>query len=102
MTSNPLPPTVLPTAPAPQRELRRSRSDRMLGGVCGGLARYTGVDAVLWRAAVVALTLAGGAGLVLYAVLWVLTPAEPLAPGEQPRPVDRFVDRLAGRGEDAV
>ncbi|SFO72010.1 phage shock protein C (PspC) family protein [Geodermatophilus dictyosporus] len=102
MTSNPLPPTALPTVPAPQRELRRSRSDRMLGGVCGGLAGYTGVDAVLWRAAVVALTLAGGAGLVLYAVLWVLTPGEPLAPGEQPHPVDRFVDRLAGRGDDTV
>ncbi|MGY1780078.1 PspC domain-containing protein [Geodermatophilus sp. SYSU D01036] len=77
--------------------LRRSSTERMLGGVCGGLAAYTGVDAVLWRAAAVALTLAGGAGLVLYAVLWVLTPAEPLPPGEEPRPVDRFVDKLAGR-----
>jgi phage shock protein PspC (stress-responsive transcriptional regulator) len=69
----------------------------MLGGVSGGLAAYTGIDTVLWRAAFVALTLAGGAGLVLYAVLWVLMPPVPLAPGEQARPVDLAVERLSGR-----
>jgi phage shock protein PspC (stress-responsive transcriptional regulator) len=69
----------------------------MLGGVSGGLADYTGVDTVLWRAAFVGLTLAGGAGIVLYAVLWVLTPPAPLAPGEQARPVDLAVERLSGR-----
>ena len=95
-------PTPFPPPTATPARLRRSSTDRMLGGVCGGLATYTGVDAVLWRAAVVALTLAGGAGLVLYAVLWVLTPADPPAPGEQPRPVDRFVDRLAGRADGAA
>ncbi|MGY1694268.1 MULTISPECIES: PspC domain-containing protein [unclassified Geodermatophilus] len=91
--------TSIPTTPRPQ--LRRTRSGAMLGGVSTGLADYTGVDAVIWRAAFVALTLAGGVGLVLYAVLWVLAPAEPLAPGEQPRPVDRWVDRLAGRDDVA-
>ncbi|MGY1605587.1 PspC domain-containing protein [Geodermatophilus sp. SYSU D00700] len=82
-------------------ELRRVRSGAMLGGVSTGLAAHTGIDTVLWRAAFVALTLAGGVGLVLYAVLWVLTPPAPLAPGEQPRPLDRFVDRLAGRDDAA-
>jgi phage shock protein PspC (stress-responsive transcriptional regulator) len=74
----------------------------MLGGVSGGLAEYTGIDPVIWRAAFVALTLAGGVGVVLYAVLWVLTPSAPPAPGQQPRPVDRFVDRLAGRADTAA
>ncbi|PWW24007.1 phage shock protein C (PspC) family protein [Geodermatophilus normandii] len=95
-------PTPFPPPTTTPVRLRRSSTDRMLGGVCGGLATYTGVDAVLWRAGVVALSLAGGAGLVLYAVLWVLTPADPPAPGEQPRPVDRFVDRLAGRTDGAA
>ena len=87
--------TAVPSAPRP--ELRRVRSGAMLGGVSGGLADHTGIDTVLWRAAFVALTLAGGAGVVLYAVLWVLTPPVPLAPGEQARPVDLAVERLAGR-----
>ena len=93
MTSTPR--TAIPSTP--RRELRRTRSGAMLGGVSGGLADYTGVDTVLWRAAFVGLTLAGGAGIVLYAVLWVLTPAAPLAPGEQARPVDVAVERLRGR-----
>ncbi len=92
-TANPH--TALPSTP--RRELRRVRSGAMLGGVSGGLADYTGIDTVLWRAAFVGLTLAGGAGIVLYAVLWVLTPVVPLAPGEHARPVDAAVERLAGR-----
>lgn len=96
MTTTPQTPhTAIPSAP--RRELRRVRSGAMLGGVSGGLADYTGVDTVLWRAAFVALTLAGGAGIVLYAVLWLLTPQVPLAPGEQARAVDDAVERLAGR-----
>jgi phage shock protein PspC (stress-responsive transcriptional regulator) len=94
-TQAPTPHTAIPSTP--RRELRRTRSGAMLGGVSGGLADYTGVDTVLWRAAFVGLTLAGGAGIVLYAVLWVLTPPVPLAPGEQARPVDLAVERLSGR-----
>ncbi len=93
MTSTPH--TAIPSTPRP--ELRRVRSGAMLGGVSGGLAAHTGVDTVLWRAAFVGLTFAGGAGIVLYAVLWVLTPPVPLAPGEQARPVDVAVERLSGR-----
>jgi phage shock protein PspC (stress-responsive transcriptional regulator) len=74
----------------------------MLGGVSGGLADHTGIDPVLWRAAFVGLAFAGGAGVVLYAVLWVLTPPAPPAPGQQLRPVDRLVDRLAGRRDDVA
>ena len=43
-----------PTAPGPRPEARRSGTDRMAGGVCGGLADYSGVDAVLWRVGFVA------------------------------------------------
>ncbi|UOY00875.1 PspC domain-containing protein [Blastococcus sp. PRF04-17] len=66
----------------------------MLGGVSGGLAEHTGIDAVLWRVGFVCLTLAGGSGLLVYLLLWVLLPSGPLRPGEEPRPVDRMVDRL--------
>jgi phage shock protein PspC (stress-responsive transcriptional regulator) len=56
--------------------LRRSRSDRWLGGVCGGLAPATGLPAWLWRLIFLAFALCGGTGLMLYALLWVLVPNE--------------------------
>jgi len=49
----------------------------VLGGVSGGLAEYTGVDALLWRVGFVALTLAGGTGIIVYLLLWLLMPAGP-------------------------
>ena len=84
-----------PPIPSPaRRELRRSGTDRWLGGVCGGLAEYSGIDAVLWRVGMVGLTVAGGAGVVVYLLLWVLLPSAPLPPDRRPSVVDGLVDRL--------
>jgi phage shock protein PspC (stress-responsive transcriptional regulator) len=60
--------------------LRRSATDRWLGGVCGGLAVTTGVGPWLWRMAFALLTLAGGCGLIVYLVLWFFVPLEPATP----------------------
>jgi len=59
------------------KQLRRSRSDRMLGGVCGGIARYFGVDPVAVRVgyAIVAVITGGGA-LIAYPILWIVMPEE--------------------------
>lgn len=64
-------------APAGPRRLYRSRSDRMLGGVAGGIADYFGIDPVLVRLAFVALTLLGGAGPIGYVIAWIVVPEEP-------------------------
>ena len=85
-------PSPLPASSRP--ELRRSGTDRMLGGVCGGLAEYSGIDAVLWRVGMVGLTVAGGAGVVVYLLLWVLLPSAPLPPDRRPSVLDGYVDRL--------
>jgi phage shock protein PspC (stress-responsive transcriptional regulator) len=78
-----------PPGPPVRPQLRRSRSDKILGGVCGGLAEYSGIDALLWRVGFVALTLAGGAGFIVYLLLWLLmpagTPTYPGAPDQQLR-----------------
>ncbi|GAA1263253.1 PspC domain-containing protein [Saccharothrix xinjiangensis] len=59
------------------KKLRRSRGDRMLAGVCGGVAKLLGVDAALLRILLVAATLFGfGAGAVLYLACWILVPEE--------------------------
>lgn len=61
----------------PAFRLVRSRSDRMLGGVCGGVAAQLGIDPALVRIGLVALTILGaGAGAVLYVAAWALAPEE--------------------------
>jgi len=71
------PPTPPPPGPPARAQLRRSRTDKILGGVSGGLAEYTGVDALLWRVGFVALAFAGGTGVIVYLLLWLLMPAGP-------------------------
>ena len=54
--------------------LRRSSTNKVLGGVCGGLAEYTDSDPLLWRVGFVALAVMG-AGIFVYPLLWLLVPA---------------------------
>jgi len=55
---------------------RRSSQDRWIAGVCGGLARVTGVESWVWRLVLTALLLFGGTGGLLYLLLWIFVPAE--------------------------
>ena len=56
-------------------QLTRSASDRMIGGVCGGLARYFGIDSAIVRLIFVIAVLSGVSPLV-YLVLWIVMPEE--------------------------
>ena len=56
--------------------LRRSRSDRWIAGVCGGIARSTGVESWVFRLLFAVLFFFGGAGLLLYVLLWIFVPVE--------------------------
>ena len=58
------------------RRLSRSRTNRLVGGVCAGVARATGIDVLVVRVAVVALTVAGGTGALLYVAAWLMLPEE--------------------------
>lgn len=60
----------------PSIHLQRSDSDKMLAGVCGGLAEYLGVDAVFVRLAAILLAFASGVGLFLYPTLWLILPTK--------------------------
>lgn len=62
------------TTNAPRR-LRRRTTERVIGGVAGGIADYLNIDPLLPRVAFAALMIFGGAGLVLYVVAWLLIPA---------------------------
>lgn len=60
------------------RSLVRSRNDRTVLGVCGGVGHYLNVDPTLVRIGFVAATLLGGPGLIAYLVLALLMPEEPV------------------------
>lgn len=69
-----------PAAAPPKFRLVRSRTDRMLGGVCGGIAEAFGIDATLVRVGLVALTVLGvGSGALLYVAIWALAPEADVA-----------------------
>jgi phage shock protein PspC (stress-responsive transcriptional regulator) len=84
--------TSAPTPPSPApRRLYRSNADRMIGGVCGGIARYFGIDATLVRIAMVALVFVGGAGVIAYVAALLLVPVDESEPAAPSRPRDRVV-----------
>jgi phage shock protein PspC (stress-responsive transcriptional regulator) len=57
-------------------QLRRSKGDRWIGGVCGGLAKATGMDSWIWRLVFALFTISFGFGLVIYLLLWIFVPEE--------------------------
>lgn len=67
-------------APAGPKRFTRSRSDRIIGGVCGGLAEYYGLDPLMVRILTVVLTAFTGVPLFVYLVLWMVMPSAPTSP----------------------
>ena len=60
-----------------QKALRRSRSDRVVAGVCGGLAEFFGISAFWFRLAFLLALIPGGVpGLLPYLLLWLIIPKE--------------------------
>lgn len=104
MTTNPdfsATSTVNPTPPAPPRRLFRSRQDRMLVGVCGGLARYLGVDATLVRVLLLVLTVFGvGAGALAYLIAWIVIPEEPAVASQEPPAQPNSTPWASGRSAE--
>ena len=63
------------TAPS-VNTLRLSRDDRWIGGVCGGLAKLTGVESWIFRLFFVVAVFFGGFGVIPYVLLWIFVPTE--------------------------
>ncbi len=70
---NPFPPPTEPVG-SPPTVLRRSTTDRVVGGVCGGLGPAAGVDPIWFRLGFIFLTLSSGVGILLYIIAWVVIP----------------------------
>ena len=61
-----------------KKRLYRSQSERMIAGVCGGLADYFDIDPTLVRLLFVLLFFLGGNGILIYLIMLILVPSEPL------------------------
>ncbi|MBT2480323.1 PspC domain-containing protein [Streptomyces sp. ISL-94] len=91
-------PPADPGAPSPpdaRPPLRRSKRDKLLAGVCGGLGRYFDLDPVVFRIVLGVLAVTGGVGLIFYGFAWLLLPVE----GEDDSEAKKM---LTGRVEGAT
>jgi phage shock protein C len=60
-----------------KRALRRSKSNRIIAGVCGGLAEFFGISSFWFRLAMVIALIPGGVpGILIYIILWMVIPGE--------------------------
>ncbi|HEX2043930.1 MAG TPA: PspC domain-containing protein, partial [Acidimicrobiales bacterium] len=74
VNDTPPPTDSAPPYKTPGSRLTRATDDKVVGGLAGGLGRYFGIDPVVFRIAFVVLTLAGGSGILLYLVGWLMIP----------------------------
>ncbi len=59
------------------KKLYRSTTDKMIAGVCGGLAEYFEIDSTLVRILFLALLIFGGGGVLIYIIMWIVVPKRP-------------------------
>jgi phage shock protein PspC (stress-responsive transcriptional regulator) len=81
------------------KKLYRSRDDRMIAGVCGGLADYFNVDSSLIRIAVLFVFLFQGVGLIAYIIAWLVMSEEPVK-NEYRMPDDYYIED--GKAQDNI
>jgi phage shock protein C len=65
------------------KKLYRSKKNRKIAGVCGGIAEYFGIDPIIVRLIALILVLSAGGGLIAYIIAWIVVPEEP----DNPYPV---------------
>ena len=59
------------------KKLYRSRKNRVIAGICGGLAEFFDFDTIIVRLITLILVLSFGAGLIAYIIAWIVVPEEP-------------------------
>ena len=84
----------------PTKRLTRSHSDYMIGGVCGGLGQYFAIDATLVRLLFVLLTVAGGSGVLVYFILWIVIPREDMPHAQTNLDSQEFSRRASQMGQE--
>ena len=70
------PQPISPPPEVPESGLRRSRDDRWIAGVCGGIGEFTGIEPWIWRLLFALAFLFAGFGILPYLLLWIFVPLE--------------------------
>jgi len=79
--------------------LARSESDKVIGGVCGGLGEFFNIDASLVRLIFVLITLFGGSGILLYLVLWLVIPPQSQKGDISKQSIKKGADEMKDKAE---
>ena len=74
------------------KKIYRSTDDKIIGGVCGGVAEYFDVDSTLIRLALLLLFFAKGIGLLVYIIAWIIVPEKPSFDNYKENPNKSFDD----------
>lgn len=82
------------------KRLYRSRTDRMVAGVCGGLAQYFNIDVTLVRLVFLLLLVFGGGGFLIYIVLAIVVPEEGMTAGSPQEVMQANAQDLANRAKE--
>lgn len=83
------------------RQLFRSETNRVIGGVAGGIGEYTDIDPTIIRLTFALLSIFGGSGLILYLVLWIIVPTESSVTRSSD-PIRENIDEIKGRTKNFV
>jgi phage shock protein C len=85
------------------RRLTRSRDHKIIGGVCGGLGAYFGIDPIIFRFVFFALLMAGGSSFFIYLILLIVIPKEPAFQSSRQTSPEAYYDSIHGgqQREDA-
>lgn len=82
----------------PIKRLYRSTTNRILGGVCGGIGEYFNIDPTLVRVLFLVASLGGGFGVVLYIILWIIVPEH----GQEQRPLEQRAETAGQEMKDSA
>ncbi|MBN1299625.1 MAG: PspC domain-containing protein [Melioribacteraceae bacterium] len=80
--------------------LYRARIGRVLGGVAAGLAKYLNLDPILVRVILIIVALLNGIGIILYIILWIIIPEEPIEQAFNMGPSSNEKDKTPGQRQD--
>lgn len=84
------------------KRITRSRNDRLIAGVAGGLANYFNIDPLLVRLGFALLAFINGIGILLYVILWLLLPNQDSVATDSRAHVRESVDEMRTAAENAA
>lgn len=80
-------------------KLYRSETNKVLGGVCGGLGNYFNIDPTIIRIVFIAITLLGGSGVLVYIILWLVIPSQSSSKSFPEDHIKENAQEMKSRGE---